>query len=137
MRHITENYIAGAFRPVLGTATAPLFDPATATQIGTVRLSDDDDVDAAVAAATEALPALASTSPAERADMLRRLGAAFSRHTDRLAEAMRAEYGAPARSSRSARPMPDRPSRRWRTRPRPIPGASGSAMPRWRCARPA
>ena len=96
MRHITENYIAGAFRPVLGTATAPLFDPATASQIGTVRLSDAADVDAAVAAATSALPALPAMSPAQRADLLRRLGAAFSRHTDRLAEAMRAEYGAPA-----------------------------------------
>lgn len=96
MRHITENYIAGAFRPVSGTATAPLFDPATASQIGSVRLSGADDVDAAVAAAGAALPALAAMSPAERADMLRQLGAAFSRHTDRLADAMRAEYGAPA-----------------------------------------
>jgi aldehyde dehydrogenase (NAD+) len=51
MRTIDTIYIDGAFGTPHGDDRAPLFNPATAQQIGEVRLGDADDVDLAVAAA--------------------------------------------------------------------------------------
>lgn len=95
MHKITENYIDGAFRPVEGAEEAPLFNPATEEPIGTVRLSGERDVDAAVAAAKRAFPAMLRTTPGERIDMLHRLAAAVAAEGDRMVAAMRQEYGAP------------------------------------------
>jgi aldehyde dehydrogenase (NAD+) len=96
MRTIAANYIDGAFVAPHGTDEAPLFNPATEEQTGTVRLSDQEDVNAAVVAAKRAFPTISQTTPAERADMLRGLSAAVAARSDRMAEAMREEYGAPA-----------------------------------------
>lgn len=95
MRSIDTIYIDGAFVTPHGSARAPLFNPATAEQIGEVRLGDEADVDAAVAAARRAGPAMAATTPAERAAMLRRLRDAVAARESDLADAMREEYGAP------------------------------------------
>lgn len=96
MQTINENYIDGRFQPVSGDAEAPLFNPATEEQIGTVRLSNAADVDAAVAAAKRAFPVLTRTTPAERIAMLRRLADVVDAHGDAMAAAMALEYGAPA-----------------------------------------
>jgi aldehyde dehydrogenase (NAD+) len=72
MRAIDTIYIDGAFVTSHGGDRAPLFNPATEKQIGEVRLGDADDVDLAVAAARRAFPAMARTTSAERAVMLRR-----------------------------------------------------------------
>jgi aldehyde dehydrogenase (NAD+) len=96
MHQIVNNYIDGAFIAASGVDEAPLFNPATEQQIGTVRLSNEGDVNAAVAAARRALSGISRTPPAERAAMLRRLSSAVAAHGDRMAEAMRKEYGAPA-----------------------------------------
>jgi hypothetical protein len=67
MRIIGTIYIDGAFVMPHGDDRAPLFNPETEKQIGEVRLGDGDDLDFAVAAAKRAFPAMARTTPAERA----------------------------------------------------------------------
>ncbi|GLK83473.1 aldehyde dehydrogenase family protein [Ancylobacter defluvii] len=96
MRIIDRIYIGGQFVPPQGEEQAPLFNPATEEQIGTVHLGNAGDVDRAVAAAKNALPVFARTSKAERMAMLERLNAAVSARGDDLAAVMREEYGAPA-----------------------------------------
>jgi aldehyde dehydrogenase (NAD+) len=100
MRIIGTIYIDGAFVMPHGDDRAPLFNPATEKQIGEVRLGDGDDVDFAVAAAKRAFPAMARTTPAERAVMLRRLHKAVSARADDMFAAMVEEYGAPSGFSR-------------------------------------
>lgn len=96
MHNIDTIYIDGAFVTPQGEEVAPLFNPATEAQIGTVRLGDTRDVDAAVAAAKRAFPAMARTTVAERIAMLQRLDAAVSARADELVATMTEEYGAPA-----------------------------------------
>src|SRR5208282_4935338 len=100
MRTIDTIYIDDAFVTPHGDDRAPLFNPATEKQIGEVRLGDADDVNLAVAAARRALPAMARTTPAERAAMLRRLHKAVSARADEMFAAMVEEYGAPSRFTR-------------------------------------
>lgn len=95
MRSIINNYIDGQFRPASSDRIAPLHNPATEEQIGTVRLSNTDDVDAAVAAAKSVWPSFAATPQDERIAMLRRLSSAVADSEPELIAAMRAEYGAP------------------------------------------
>ena len=95
MRIIDKIYLDGAFVAPHGEARAPLFNPATEAQIGEVRLGDESDVNAAVAAARRAFPVMAATTPAQRAAMLRRLHDAVAARADELVAAMREEYGAP------------------------------------------
>ena len=95
MRIIDKIYIDGAFVTPHGHERAPLFNPATEEQIGEVRLGDAEDVNAAVAAAKRAFPAMARTTPAERAAMLRRIRDAVAARADALAAAIAEEYGAP------------------------------------------
>ena len=88
MRIIDKIYIDGAFVTPHGHERAPLFNPATEEQIGEVRLGDAEDVNAAVAAAKRAFPAMARTTPAERAAMLRRIRDAVAARADALAAAI-------------------------------------------------
>ena len=96
MRTIDTIYIDGAFITPHGDDRAPLFNPATEKQIGEVRLGDADDVNLAIAAAKRAFPAMARTTPAERAAMLRRLHKAVAARADDMVAAMAEEYGAPS-----------------------------------------
>jgi aldehyde dehydrogenase (NAD+) len=96
MRTIETIYIDGAFVTPHGDDRAPLFNPATEKQIGEVRLGDADDVNLAVAAAKRTFPAMARTTPAERAVMLRRLHEAVAARADDMFSAMVEEYGAPS-----------------------------------------
>ncbi|MBB4252021.1 aldehyde dehydrogenase family protein [Rhizobium sp. BK008] len=96
MHIIDRIYIDGAFVKPTGDQWAPLFNPATEEQIGTVRLADAVDANRAVAAAKRAFPAFSHTTKEERIDMLNRLYAAVSARTDDLTCAMREEYGAPS-----------------------------------------
>ena len=96
MKKILNNYIDGRFVPATGAEEAPRFNPATEEQIATVRLSNAEDVNAAVGAAKRAFPEMLRTPPADRADMLRALASVVDANADRMAQAMREEYGAPA-----------------------------------------
>ncbi len=96
MRDIETIYIDGGFVTPHGQERAPLFNPATEEQIGTVRLGDAEDVNAAVAAAKRAFPAFTRTAAAERIALLHRLSAAVSARAGALTAAMAEEYGAPS-----------------------------------------
>jgi aldehyde dehydrogenase (NAD+) len=96
MHTIDTIYVDGAFVTPVGHDRAPLFNPATETQIGEVRLGDANDVDLAVAAAKSAFPAMARTMPAERAAMLCRLQTAVAARAGDMFAAMAEEYSAPA-----------------------------------------
>jgi len=95
MRSIEHIYVDGKFVLPDGKERLELFNPATEEKIGDVRLGNANDVNAAVAAAKRAFPAMASSSKAERIDMLRSLRDAISAQPDALAQAMTEEYGAP------------------------------------------
>jgi aldehyde dehydrogenase (NAD+) len=96
MRSVDQIYLDGRFVTPHGTETAPLFNPATAEQIGVVRLGDAEDAARAVAAARRAFPAFSRTGKAERIALLERLSRAVTAQAGALADAMREEYGAPA-----------------------------------------
>ena len=95
MRDIDVIYIGGRFVSPHGQERAPLFNPSTEEQIGTVRLGDASDVKDAVAAAKRAFPGFSRTSKAERIGMLERLRAAVFARAGELAAAMTEEYGSP------------------------------------------
>ncbi|WCK77982.1 aldehyde dehydrogenase family protein [Agrobacterium fabrum] len=95
MRSIEHIYVDGKFVLPDGKERLELFNPATEEKIGDVRLGNANDVNAAVTAAKRAFPAMASSSKAERIDMLRSLRDAISAQPDALAQAMTEEYGAP------------------------------------------
>ncbi|MEV0210534.1 aldehyde dehydrogenase family protein [Streptomyces sp. NPDC050788] len=96
---IDKIYIDGEFVTPHGTEEFDLHNPATGEVIGQVRLADEADAHAAVAAAKRALPAWSATSREERIDVLERLQAAVAAHRDDLLEAVTVEYGGPQRHS--------------------------------------
>ena len=95
MRLIDKIYIDGGFVTPHGTELFDLHNPATAQVIGRVRLADEEDARAAIAAAKRAFPAFARTSKAERIALLRRMHAAMKARREELLEAIVEEYGAP------------------------------------------
>lgn len=94
MRKIDHIYIDGKFVVPHGTETAPIYNPATEEVIGEVRLADEVDADAAIAAAKRAFPSFSSTTKDERIAMLNRLSVAFAERLDAFKAAMAEEYGA-------------------------------------------
>jgi aldehyde dehydrogenase (NAD+) len=100
MKIIDHIYIDGAFVPPHGTELFDLHNPATARVIGHVRLGDEIDMRAAIAAAKRAFPAFSRTTKTERIATLNRLAFALEARRTDLTEAVIEEYGAPV--SRSA-----------------------------------
>lgn len=96
MRSIEHIYINGEFVVPRGKDRLDLINPATEEKIGDVRLGNEDDVKAAVAAAKRALPSLASSTKAERIDMLHSLRDTIAAKPDELVRTMTEEYGAPS-----------------------------------------
>ena len=95
MRIIDRVYIDGAFVVPQSSEMFDLFNPATAEVIGRVRLADERDAKAAIAAAKRAFPAFSRTSKAERIALLRRMSDAVAARRDALIAAVIEEYGAP------------------------------------------
>ncbi|MPQ66452.1 MULTISPECIES: aldehyde dehydrogenase family protein [unclassified Pseudomonas] len=100
MQRIDHIYINGAFVTPHGEELFDLFNPATGQVIGQVRLADEQDAHAAIAAAKAAFPAFSRTTKAERLAMLQRMHAAIVAREDPLNDAIIEEYGAPASRSR-------------------------------------
>jgi aldehyde dehydrogenase (NAD+) len=100
VKSIDTIYIDGAFVTPHGTKPFDLHNPATGQVIGTVRLGDEIDTRAAIAAAKQAFPDFSRTSKEERIALLNRLADALEARTNDLIEAAIEEYGAPM--SRSA-----------------------------------
>ena len=100
MQRIDHIYINGAFVTPHGEELFDLFNPATGQVIGQVRLADEQDAHAAIAAAKAAFPAFSHTTKTERLAMLQRMHAAIAAREDPLSDALIEEYGAPASRSR-------------------------------------
>ncbi|KPA88827.1 NAD-dependent aldehyde dehydrogenase [Pseudomonas asplenii] len=99
MQRIDQIYINGTFVTPHGQEWFDLFNPSTARVIGQVRLADEHDADAAIAAAKAAFPAFSRTGRTERVALLLRMHAAIAAREEQLNEAIIEEYGAPASRS--------------------------------------
>jgi malonate-semialdehyde dehydrogenase (acetylating)/methylmalonate-semialdehyde dehydrogenase len=73
--------------------TAPIFNPATGEQTGTVPLASDAEVANAVAVAKQAFSAWATTTPLRRARILNRFLRILEERADELAAVITAEHG--------------------------------------------
>ncbi len=91
--------IGGAWRD--GAHTAPVIDPYTSKQVGTVSVAEDDDVDQAVAAAHAARDKMAALPGYERAAVLTRAAAGLRRETEALAKLLTLEGGKAISDSRA------------------------------------
>jgi len=80
-------------QPIAASSHLPVFNPATGEQTGEVACGGAAEVDAAVAAAREALPAWACTTPARRAKVMHEMRRLLDMHRDELARAISAEHG--------------------------------------------
>jgi betaine-aldehyde dehydrogenase len=78
-------FIGGRWEDCRSGRIITTYNPATREALGRVPLADEADVDRAVRAAADALPAWAETSGAERAARLRALAAALRAHREDLA----------------------------------------------------
>ena len=78
-----------------GGAALAVENPATEESIAQVRAAGPEDVDAAIAAASEAAPVWASIPAVERADLLHEVATRMRARTDDLARVMTLEGGKP------------------------------------------
>ena len=95
MKLIDKVYIDGAFVEPHGEELLGLFNPASGTEIGQVRLADEVDVHLSVMAAKRAFKTFSRTSVAERIEMLLALGTSVASRRDDLIAATVEEFGAP------------------------------------------
>lgn len=93
----TELYVDGRWAAPAGTGTIDVENPTTEQIIGSVPRGAEADVDAAVAAARAALPAWATTPPADRAAYLTRLHDALDKRAEEIATTIATEMGCPLR----------------------------------------
>ncbi len=100
MHTIDKIYINGEFVTPHGSERFNLYNPATESVIGTVRLADEQDARSAIAAAKAAFPAWSQTSVAERIAVLEAMHQAVAACEEELMEAIILEYGAPAERCR-------------------------------------
>ncbi|MDN6437954.1 MAG: aldehyde dehydrogenase family protein [Corynebacterium nuruki] len=90
-----KHFIDGAFRDPASAETATVVNPATGEALAEVPRGTVDEVDAAVAAASAALPAWRETTPKERADVLNRLADIVEENADLLSRIESANGGKP------------------------------------------
>jgi 1-pyrroline dehydrogenase len=91
----TANFIGGAWVEGGEGRTDPVLDPATGEVIAQVAASTAADIDRAVAAAAEAFPGWAATSPAGRAAALNKLADAVEAATTELVDIESRNCGKP------------------------------------------
>ena len=90
---LLENYIGGRWTPAASRERIDVENPATGEVLARVPLSGADELDAAVKAAREALPAWRAVSVLERARRLFALREALSQRHEELARSVTAEMG--------------------------------------------
>ncbi|GAA2492167.1 gamma-aminobutyraldehyde dehydrogenase [Streptomyces thermolineatus] len=93
------QYVAGGLRPGTSGRTHRVVDPATGEAVHEFELAGPADVDAAVAAAKEALPGWAGATPAERSEAMHRFAAVLAERAEELAAAESLQCGKPIRLS--------------------------------------
>jgi len=89
--NIIPHIIGG--KSLAGSGGTPVFNPATGEQSGTVPPGGAAEVDAAVAAASAALPSWAMTTPARRARVMFEVRRLLEARKDELARIIGAEHG--------------------------------------------
>jgi malonate-semialdehyde dehydrogenase (acetylating)/methylmalonate-semialdehyde dehydrogenase len=88
-----EHFIRGEIHPSTSGRSQGVTNPATGEVTAQVALASVDEVNAAVAAASEAAPAWADTAPLKRARILSRFKELIERHHEDLARAITLEHG--------------------------------------------
>ena len=89
------HYIDGSWTPSSGTAWIDVLNPYTEQPIARVPAGTRTDVDRAVEAARQALPAWSSSTPSQRAVRLMAIADLLEANWDRLGELLCSELGAP------------------------------------------
>ncbi len=102
MENLHKFYINGAWVSPDSTVTMPVINPANEQVVATVALGNANDVDRAVAAASQAFETFSMTSKQERLALLERIKQVTEARFEDLAQAMREEMGAPITFSREA-----------------------------------
>ncbi|HEY0633390.1 MAG TPA: gamma-aminobutyraldehyde dehydrogenase [Thermoleophilaceae bacterium] len=90
-----RNFVGGEERSDAQYGTEPILNPASEEEIATAPKSGEEDVDAAVRAASDAFPGWSTTTPGERALALLRLADALEEHADELAQLESLNVGKP------------------------------------------
>jgi malonate-semialdehyde dehydrogenase (acetylating) / methylmalonate-semialdehyde dehydrogenase len=90
---LLDNYVAGRFTPAASDEALDVTNPATAAVLARVPLSSAADLDAAVRAAREALPAWRAVSVIERGRRLFALREGLDARRDQLARSVTTEMG--------------------------------------------
>ncbi|MER6226780.1 gamma-aminobutyraldehyde dehydrogenase [Streptomyces sp900105755] len=94
------QYIAGRFAKGTSGRTHAVVAPATGTDVYTYELAGPDDVDRAVAAARDAFPGWAGTTPGDRSDALHRFAAVLADRAEEFARAESLQCGKPLKLTR-------------------------------------
>ena len=95
-------YINGEWVAPATERTCDVINPATEEPCAQISLGDQADTDAAVKAASDAFPAWAATSPAERAAFVSKILAQYNKRAEEMAEAISVEMGAPIDMARNS-----------------------------------
>ncbi|MCX4561247.1 gamma-aminobutyraldehyde dehydrogenase [Streptomyces phaeochromogenes] len=94
------QYIAGRLTKGTSGRTHAVVDPATGDDVYTYELASTVDVDAAVAAAREAFPGWAATTPGERSDAMHRFASVLADRAEDFAQAESLQCGKPIKLTR-------------------------------------
>ncbi len=89
---------------VAGAEELPVYDPSTGEQVAAQAIATEQDVDAAVRAATQAFATWRRTSAAERAELLHRLADAIEAESETFARLESLDVGKPVTASREEMP---------------------------------
>ncbi len=100
MKIINQHYVDGQFRPSTGTEQMDIINPSDESLSGHVVLGNEQDMEAAIVAASAALPSFAQTSREQRMEYLQQLHDALMERLDDLQEVTTTEYGATVQRSR-------------------------------------
>jgi aldehyde dehydrogenase (NAD+) len=95
MKQCTKFYVGGHWVEPHGQRTLDVINPATEQAVGTVRMGDATDVDAAVAAAKAAFATYSQSTREERIALLESIQAAYQRRYADMVAAISTEMGAP------------------------------------------
>jgi betaine-aldehyde dehydrogenase len=90
-----QNFIDGEFVDAADGATEEVTNPANGEAIAEMPLSNEEDVNRAVAAAKRAFDSWSTTTPGERATALLKLADLIEEHADELADLESADAGKP------------------------------------------
>lgn len=96
----SEVFVEGRLEKAHSSASVTLTSPVTEEVIGSISDCDDVDIDRAVAAATNALPAWRETSLKERGQILGRIADLYEKRKDEIAELVSWQNGAVIKRSK-------------------------------------